>query len=146
MFFLLRLVFGSDFRSQINLGSFESKLLSRILAGNWIWVIGLIFIRLCLLPALSRVIDYQSVLRTLTLMSMSNVRKGYPKGKSDQLCYLLVELTHCIAHFCFCLNPLTSQLPLLRVRISSFSFCFMSPLIYVIVNVYPMSAVLDAVH
>ena len=123
------LVFGYVFRSQISLCSFKLELLSRILAGNWIWVIGLMFIRLSLLPVFSCVIDYQPVLRTLTLMSVSNARKGYPKGKPDQLCYLLVKLTQCIAHFCFWLDPLTIQFPLLRVRISSLSFSFMSPLI-----------------
>jgi hypothetical protein len=144
--FNLLLVFGSVPRSQISLCSFESELLSRILAENWIWVIGLLLIRPSLVPAFSCMFDYQPVLRTLTSMSMSNARKGYPKGRPDQLCYLLVKLTQCIAHFCFCLDLLTSQLPLLRVRISSLSFCFMSPLMYVVVDVYPMGAAIDAVY
>lgn len=36
-FFLLVLWFGSNFRSQINPCLFESRLLSRILAGVWFW-------------------------------------------------------------------------------------------------------------
>ena len=143
--FNLLLVFGYVSRSQISFCSFKSKLLSRILVESWIWVIGLMFIRPSLVPASSCVIDYQPVLRTLTSMLMSNARKGYPKGRPDQLCFLLVKLTQCIAHFCFCLDLLTSQLPLLRVRISSFSSRFMSLLMYV-VDVYLMDAALDAVY
>jgi hypothetical protein len=145
-FFYLLLVFGSGFRSQISLCSFESKLLSRIMAGNWIWVISLMLIRLSLLPAISCVIDYQHVLRTLMLISMSNARKGYPKGRPDQLCYLLVILTQRIAHFVSRLDSVTIQLPLLRVRIFSLSLSFMSPLMYVVVDVCPMGAALDAVY
>lgn len=70
--FHLLLIFRFVFRSQINICSFESRLLSRTPAGVWFWMVSPLFIRLNLLSAFSCSIVYQPMLITLTLMSVKN--------------------------------------------------------------------------
>jgi hypothetical protein len=117
---------------QINLDSYESELLLGISIRIWFWVVSLFSLRPNLLVAFSRVIDYQPALMALTLMPMSHARKGYLNGTPDKLYFLLVILTQFTAQFYSCLNLLTGQPLIFRVRMSSFSF-----LLHVIIDVCP---------
>lgn len=121
LFWLLILATSLKVMVQINPYSFELRLLSRILAEIWFWVIGPLFLGPGLLLAFSRVIAYQPVMNTSTSVSMENARNGYPKGMPDQLCYSLANLAQSFFHFRSYLNPLTSQFLLCRVRICSSS-------------------------
>jgi hypothetical protein len=78
---------------------------------------------------------HKSVAARLVIGSVrqfGNFWPALPKGRPNQLCYLLANMAQSSSDFRFRLNPLTSHFLLFRVRISSSRL-----LVVVLVDVFP---------